>query len=75
MSSLLEEIADVAARTRKEQRAFFAAASGSPERSRALRASKALERRLDELLERHARGGGAPSEPPPQGDLFGAAGR
>jgi division protein CdvB (Snf7/Vps24/ESCRT-III family) len=48
---------------RLHQREFFAAASGSLERQDALRASKAAEKRVDEMI-RKLRGDG------PQGRLF-----
>lgn len=53
---------------RREQRAFFNAMPSTPERRRALNASKGLERRVDEFLAQLR--GATPKAPPAQGGLF-----
>lgn len=61
----LEELRRKVADLRREQRAFFAATPQTSERSRALHASKALERQVDELVQQLA--GDAPRCPACEG--------
>lgn len=60
-----DELVAAVAGMRAHQRAFFAAASGSPERHEALRASKGAEARVDAMIK------AVRAEPDPQGGLFG----
>lgn len=65
MSVSLDELAQAVAWMRTQQRAFFAAKPGSVMRQNALVASKAAEKKVDELVARIA--GRAPA----QESLFG----
>lgn len=50
MTPKLRELVRAVKELRAQQRAFFASSPGTGERSRALYASKALEKKVDELI-------------------------